>query len=465
MSNNSRFLAGSTVAVRQPGAKRYTPPDELIPQLRALGQEFGWATEFSAFGNMIPEGARVLVKPNLVLHENNGPWSYDAVITHPSFIQAVVSELLSTRAGTISVGDSPIQSCDFQHLMRRTQLDTWSSELMSRDSRFTGVHDFRRTIATVKGGIREAKEDVVNRDRYSLFDLGADSILEPITTPEPRFRITGYDPKFLAETHRPGRHQYLIAKIVLEADVLISLPKLKMHKKAGVTNALKNFVGINGNKEYLPHHRIGGSSGSGDCYPGKSRLKEMLETLYDYQNGSLTGGRSRVVAPVLRPLSKYLSLAGDETGVEGAWSGNDTVWRMSLDLNRILIYGRPDGSMSDTPQRTVLHICDAIVAGQGNGPLAPEPFDLGMILAGENAAAIDFAGAHLLGMDPDEIPIIHGAFDKFRWPLAGFTAREVAIRYEGKAYTVDSFFSGRTLPQARHVPPGWSSVVHHVAKG
>jgi hypothetical protein len=223
-------------------------------------------------------------------------------------------------------------------------------------------------------------------------------------------------------------------------------------------------VGINGNKEYLPHHRIGGSSDSGDCYPGKSRVKELLETLYDYQNGSLTGGRSRVVAPVLRPLSKYLSLAGDETGIEGAWSGNDTVWRMSLDLNRILMYGRPDGSMTDTPQRTVLHICDAIVAGQGNGPLAPEPFDLGMIIAGENAAAIDYVGARLLGMNPDEIPIIRGAFDRFRWPLAGFAPREISIRSQGEAFPIETFFSGRTLPKAKHVPPGWSDVVQRTGR-
>jgi uncharacterized protein (DUF362 family) len=459
MSNNARFLTKHTVAIEQSGSADYATPEDLIPHLRTFGREFGWATGTNAFGNIIPAGARVLVKPNLVLHENNGPWSFDAVITHPSFVQAVVSELLNTNAGVVAVGDSPIQSCDFQHLMRRTKLDVWSRNLKAREPRFTGVHDFRRTIATVKGGIRQAKEDMVDRNRYGLFDLGRDSLLEPITTSEPRFRITGYDPKFLAETHQPGRHQYLIAKDVLDADVVVSLPKLKMHKKAGVTNALKNFVGINGNKEYLPHHRIGGSSDSGDCYPGKSRVKELLESLYDYQNGSLTGGRSKVVAPVLRPLSKYLSLAGDETGIEGAWSGNDTVWRMSLDLNRILMYGRPDGSMADTPQRTVLHICDAIIAGQGNGPLAPEPFDLGMIIAGENAAAIDYVGARLLGMNPSEIPIIRGAFDNFRWPLAGFSPQEISIRNQSETFSIEAFFSGRTLPKAKHVPPGWSDVV------
>jgi uncharacterized protein (DUF362 family) len=330
---------------------------------------------------------------------------------------------------------------------------------MTREPRFTGIHDFRRTVATFKHGIRHAKEDRVDLNRYALFDLGVDSLLEPITTSEPRFRITGYDPKFLAQTHMPGRHQYLIARDVMEADVIVNLPKLKMHKKAGVTNALKNFVGINGNKEYLPHHRIGGSSDSGDCYPGKSRIKEMLESLYDFQNGSITGSRAKMVAPVLRPLSKLLSVAGDETGIEGAWSGNDTVWRMSLDLNRILMYGRADGSMSESPQRIVLHICDGIVAGQGSGPLAPEPFHLGLILAGENAAAIDLVGAHLLGMNPEEIPIIRGAFADFRWPLTRFPQTEVAIRHQDKTFSVGGFFRDRALPQAKHAPPGWSTVV------
>src|SRR6185436_20989927 len=140
MSSNARFLAKQTVAIHQFGSANYTTPEELIPHLRAFGQEFGWATATNAFGSIIPSGSRVLVKPNLVLHENNGPWSYDAVITHPSLIQAVVSELLHTNAGAVSVGDSPIQSCDFQHLMRRTKLDVWSANLMTRDPRFTGVH-------------------------------------------------------------------------------------------------------------------------------------------------------------------------------------------------------------------------------------------------------------------------------------------------------------------------------------
>ena len=74
----------------------------------------------------------------------------------------------------------------------------------------------------------------------------------------------------MRRTHAPGRHQYLVAREVIEADVIVNLPKLKTHKKAGVTCALKNLIGINGNKEYLPHHRVGGAERGGDCYPAAS---------------------------------------------------------------------------------------------------------------------------------------------------------------------------------------------------
>ena len=35
------------------------------------------------------------------------------------------------------------------------------------------------------------------------------------------------------------------------------MPKLKTHKKCGVTISLKNLVGLNTNKNLLPHHSLG----------------------------------------------------------------------------------------------------------------------------------------------------------------------------------------------------------------
>ena len=46
--------------------------------------------------------------------------------------------------------------------------------------------------------------------------------------------------------------------------------------------------------------------------------------------------------------------------MEGGWFGNDTCWRMVLDLNRVLRYGAGDGTMRDGRRRRVFNLADAI---------------------------------------------------------------------------------------------------------
>ncbi|MFX7690416.1 hypothetical protein ABTJ45_20605, partial [Acinetobacter baumannii] len=79
------------------------------------------------------------------------------------------------------IGDAPIQGCDFGRMLQQMGLDTWSTELMQRDARFKGIRDFRRTICTVVGGVRQATENLLPEDEFVLFDLGRESLLEPIT--------------------------------------------------------------------------------------------------------------------------------------------------------------------------------------------------------------------------------------------------------------------------------------------
>src|SRR5581483_2235578 len=114
---------------------------------------------------------------------------------------------------------------------------------------------------------------------------------------------------------------------IIDADVVINLPKLKTHKKAGITCALKNLVGINGNKEYLPHHRVGGLESGGDCYPGKSVMKTALEFALDQQNMATSHISGKLWNEVATNLDRVLRYSGDTLGVEGSHSGNDTVWR------------------------------------------------------------------------------------------------------------------------------------------
>jgi hypothetical protein len=259
----------------------------------------------------------------------------------------------------------------------------------------------------------------------------------------------------MATTHSTRRHQYLVAKEAIEADVVINLPKLKTHKKAGVTCALKNLIGINGNKEYLPHHRIGGSETGGDCYPGASRIKRALEFTLDRQNMASSVATARLWSEVATNLNRLSSLTGDRLGVEGSWSGNNTVWRTGLDLNRILLYGRLDASMAERPQRRVVHLVDAVTAGQGDGPLRPQPLDLGLIFAGNNAPAVDLVASHLLGYAPQRIPLVRESFEQFRWPLSSIVPDEVAVAGDlgdGKAAEI---LTAMELASGVIYPAGW----------
>ncbi len=417
------------------------------PVSQALGRladAMGWSNsdESGPFGKVVPRGARVLVKPNLVLHQNEGSGGLDCLVTHPSLIRATVEAALRTGAAEVLVGDAPIQGCDFNALMETSGLGSWAQEVMARDSRFKGVRDFRRTIGVLVHGVRVAAENLQSEDRFTLFDLGGQSLLEPISAPQNPFRVAWYDPRLMAKTHHHGLHQYLVAKDVVEADVIINLPKLKTHKKAGITCALKNLIGINGNKEYLPHHRLGGSQRGGDCYPGNGALKRALEYLSDRQNLTSSYAEGMLWRLLFAVVARASRAQGDRTGTDGSWSGNDTIWRTCLDLNRILLYGRSggrgsngamsagimvNGVMTDEIQRRVIHVADAVVAGQANGPLAPQPLNLGLILGSNNAAAMDWVGAHLLAYDPEKIALVLHAFDQFRWPIADFPSSGVLV--------------------------------------
>ena len=217
------------------------------------------------------------------------------------------------------------------------------------------------------------------------------------------------------------------------ADLVISLPKLKMHQKSGVTGALKNMVGINPCKDYLPHHRKGGTSSGGDCYVGKSAFKALAEDLLDRGNRTKSSTLRYCCFTLARVASRFSSLVlGHGRNSTGAWYGNDTVWRMCLDLQAVLHYGKSDGTMADTRQRKVITITDAIVAGDCDGPLAPRPVPLGIVTLGSSEAALEWVHCLLMGLDPERIPLVKHAFSQQRWPLTSFRPSDVVIQADGK---------------------------------
>lgn len=380
--------------------------------------------EWNPLGELIPAGARVVIKPNWVLHANELPGGgMDCLITHRTLIAAVLGYVLRAKPASVVIGDAPLQGCDFPRLQAEEGLD----RLVEQGQGLVQIADFRRTLLQRDGYAAHRREGVRGEENFVLYDLGSDSLIETLPSTGGRLRVTMYNPDLLARAHAPGRHRYLIAREIIDTDVVINIPKLKSHMKAGVTGALKNLIGINGNKEFLPHHRKGGSAQGGDCYDGYSFWQNCAENLYDAANRSAGGAVQTALYWGASQSLRAARVFGGEGLVEGAWYGNQTVWRTCLDLNRVLRYGRLDGTLADTPQRRTIHITDAIIGGQGEGPLRPEPVPSGFLTGALNPAAAEWVNTLAMGWDPLRLPIVREAFGAFRWPLTSFSGADIQV--------------------------------------
>lgn len=376
-------------------------------------------------GEVIRRGDSVVLKPNWVMHHNVSGEGIDCLVTHAAIVGAALERVLKASPGKVIIGDAPVQGCDLDGLLSTAGYSNLRKWCASRASSVQWL-DFRRTTLDRSKPIWSRSTDRRDEAHFVLFDLGKESLLEPISDQSERFRVTVYNPDLMRERHTRGKHQYLIAREILEADVVLNLPKLKTHAKAGLTGALKNLVGINGNKEFLPHHRTFGKSRGGDCYEGGSRLKQAGELLLDAANRR--DGAGNLAYRGLSRLSFRLARSfGEDRNMEGSWHGNDTIWRTCLDLNRILFYGRLDGTLAEAPQRRVVTITDAIIAGEGNGPLAPRPRQLGALTCATNPVAADFVHAFLMGLDWRKIPLVREGFGSFSHSLADFNPDEVEV--------------------------------------
>jgi uncharacterized protein (DUF362 family) len=83
--------------------------------------------------------------------------------------------------------------------------------------------------------------------------------------------------------------------------------------------------------------------------------------------------------------------------------------------------------------RRVLTVIDGIVAGEGEGPLAPEDRPLGVVLAALDPVAADLVAIALMGFDERRIPKIWEAMND-----AGLRVTAVRSPADVEAIEVDS---------------------------
>ena len=218
-------------------------------------------------------GKRVLIKPNVLRASE----AREGIVTNPAVLRAVVEKVETMKPAAIVVGDNP------------------------------GLFDYGANEASFKKtGLMEAAKGYYQ-------NIGGDS------------QKVDFNPAFMPAVN--------VSRAVLDADVIISLPKFKTHGLTVITGAIKNSYGILPGAQKAQLHKAAGNA---------ERFQEML-----------------------------------------------------VDVFRLRV---PD-----------LFIMDAVIGMEGNGPASSDLRDIGMIIASDNAVALDSVVAVMMGCEPGRLRFLQKA--------------------------------------------------------
>jgi uncharacterized protein (DUF362 family) len=389
-------------------------------------------------------GDHVVLKPNWVMEGHKfRPDEWEQVITHPAVITAVLHEVIERLRGRgqVTIMDGPTTEASFRRLIARYPVDAWHAAAARAGIAFE--------VVDLRDWEWESRNDIIVRRHRLGGDPRGKTVVDVVGDASEflghrrsarGYHGADYDRNETNAAHDGHHNLYSVSRTALEADVFINLPKLKTHRKAGITCCLKNLVGINTYKNYLPHHNEGGPADGGDQYPHENVNARIEGPLLGFAKQHVL--RNPRLASLLSPLNLLARRTfGDTREVvrSGNWHGNDTIWRMILDLNKVLLHAEPDGTLrSGQAPKRYIGVVDAIVAGEGHGPLAPDRVEMGYLVCGTNPVAIDAACAELMGFAHDRIPTIHRAFTARGYSLAEFGAHEIAVEVDGARHAVDA---------------------------
>jgi uncharacterized protein (DUF362 family) len=445
----------SRVAVlHRPGLAYVEPPpfdppnpvyEAVEATFRALGLDRARAgtPEWNPLGDLVESGDHVIVKPNLVssknLHEKITGNKLAASSTHGSLLRPILDYALRAAGprGRVRVVDTPVEGCEIEKVAGPLGIFAVVDHLRRRghDVAFVDLRYFRvaphLALDDVRRGGRSLNLGLLVRRRlpgdplgYRTVDVGDRSrFADDGAPPGPRLRFHRSHYETPVVHHTAGRHEYAAPGTVLDADVVINLPKLKTHKKTAVTLSLKSVIGLTSEKYWLPHFTAGDPSVGGDEYAAPQSLADAVEN--KLSRFPLPGDHSLI--------ARAPRLGGPPKIIDGSWEGNRTLWRTILDLNRILFFADKTGRLRDTPQRRYLTLVDGIVAGEGEGPLGATPVAAGLLVGGFDPALVDVTAARAMGFDPAKIVMIREALGGKLLP--GSAAGAIEETWEGPPAT------------------------------
>ena len=336
--------------------------DTVKETLRRCFKDIGLNSE-NPLADIVKPGEKVFIKPNWVAsrwrescpHKDN----LYCVITHPSVIEAVadfVDDALQGK-GEIIIGDNPSIDANFDELMEFTGIRRLEHKYRCPVS----IVDLRPLVCDDLSNYGK-RDKMVSRSGDPKgnvqVNLGRNSLLYGIDPS--RFRGVFDEREETIASHTGETQLYTFSKSLYDADVYISIPKLKTHQKVGATLNLKGLVGSISNKNQLVHWQVGYPEIHGDEYPSKESWEAGMQAKVKHR---------------------------------GAWPGNDTIWRMVVDLYKAM----------QMKERKYLSVIDGVIAGEGQGPFCPTSKNANTLIAGDNLLAADIAAVRYMGFDPQKI--------------------------------------------------------------
>jgi len=389
---------------------------------------------WNPFGAFVFPGNIVLLKPNFMRHFNERGGT-GGLITHGSVIRVAAdyAYIALKGKGRIIIADGPMDDADFEKIAGLTGLYEIKKFYKDSVNFDIEIYDLRQEMVEKKGG------KIIHRERlsgdplgYKVVDLGGVSEFKKGKLDYKSFRGSECKVEVMNSHHNEERDEYLISSTFLSADVVINIPKMKTHKRAGVTLGLKNMVGITGDRNWLPHSSEPVSVNNKNKASFKARVKKYLINIIS----------------LIRPLrDRMRQIAGvtEATIYAGNWHGNDIMWRTILDLGRIKGYADRAGRISKDRQRRSFVIVDGIVGGEADGPTNPTPKPCGVLVAGFDELTVDVTTSRIMGFDPMKIP-------KFKNINAVLPSIKCASNVDGWTGAIADF-KGRCLNFKPHY--GW----------
>jgi len=414
----------------------------IYPTVRQLLLDLGLdkahhgTQKWNPLGSFIKPGITVFIKPNTVVHEHAKKKNLFSVIIHPSTLRPILDytcKALNNR-GKIIIGDCQLYSSDYDKMLEASKLGDLLKWYQTQTDVTIEWFDLRINKATRTWLYGRWARKKIEHDPmgYQFCDLGEQSLFKGINPSRLRIAVASY--KNMYKHHSDGKHEYLFPRSFLQSDVIINIAKLKTHRRTAITLALKNYMGIPSCKDVLPHFMTGSQQEGGDQYIYPSNRKRFATKLHDIIQTS-RWIPVKFVCAILKKMvwNSHYILPFKDNVFEAMWWGNDTLWRTLGDLNRIVKYSNKDGIIQKTQQREQLILIDGIIGGEGDGPLACDPVQSGIMIAGFSPPAVDAVAATTMGFDIDKIPLINKSFDlkTHSIPLISYELDSIQVKYDG----------------------------------